>query len=34
VRVTGALYPVEREVIVDASRVVSVPRPKDPYLNP
>jgi uncharacterized repeat protein (TIGR03943 family) len=34
VRVTGALYPVEREVIVDASRVVSVPRPNDPYLNP
>jgi putative membrane protein len=34
VRVTGALYPVEREVIVDASSVESVPRPKDPYLNP
>jgi uncharacterized repeat protein (TIGR03943 family) len=34
VRVTGALYPVEREVIVDASSVESVPRPDDPYLNP
>jgi uncharacterized repeat protein (TIGR03943 family) len=34
VRVTGALYPVEREVIVDASSVEPVPRPKDPYLNP
>jgi uncharacterized repeat protein (TIGR03943 family) len=34
VRVTGALYPVEREVIVDAASVVAVPRPDDPYLNP
>jgi uncharacterized repeat protein (TIGR03943 family) len=34
VRVTGALYPVEREVIVDATSVTSVPRPQDPYLNP
>ncbi len=34
VRVTGALYPLGREVIVDAAEVVSVPRPKRPYLNP
>ena len=34
VRVTGAMYPLGREVIVDASEVVSVPRPKRPYLNP
>jgi putative membrane protein len=34
VRVTGALYPVEREVIVDATDVEAVPRPEDPYLNP
>lgn len=34
VRVTGAMYPLGREVIVDASDVVSVDRPKRPYLNP
>jgi uncharacterized repeat protein (TIGR03943 family) len=34
VRVTGAIYPVEREIIVDAASVEAVPRPKDPYLNP
>ena len=34
VRVTGAMYPLGREVIVDASEVTSVPRPKRPYLNP
>ena len=34
VRVTGAMYPLGREVIVDASEVVSVPRPKRPYLHP
>lgn len=34
VRVTGAMYPLGREVIVDASEVVPVPRPKRPYLNP
>jgi putative membrane protein len=34
VRVTGAMYPLGREVIVDASEVVSVPKPKRPYLNP
>jgi putative membrane protein len=34
VRVTGALYPVEREVIVDATEVEAVPRPENPYLNP
>jgi uncharacterized repeat protein (TIGR03943 family) len=34
VRVTGALYPLGREVIVDATDIASVPRPKRPYLNP
>ncbi|HEX2296894.1 MAG TPA: TIGR03943 family protein [Actinomycetota bacterium] len=34
VRVTGAFYPLGREVIVDASEVEPVPRPKRPYLNP
>ena len=34
VKVEGAMYPVGQEVIVDASEVVSVPRPKQPYLNP
>lgn len=34
VRVTGKIYPLGREVIVDASSVASVPRPKHPYLNP
>lgn len=34
VRVTGAMYPLGREVIVDASAVEPVPRPQRPYLNP
>ena len=34
VRVEGAMYPLGREVIVDASNVVGVDRPKRPYLNP
>jgi uncharacterized repeat protein (TIGR03943 family) len=34
VRVTGAMYPLGREVIVDASEVEPVERPKRPYLNP
>ncbi|HXF72290.1 MAG TPA: TIGR03943 family protein [Actinomycetota bacterium] len=34
VRVTGRLYPLGREVIVDASRVEPVPRPDRPYLTP
>lgn len=34
VRVTGALYPLGREVIVDAADVTKVERPKRPYLNP
>lgn len=34
VRVTGAMYPLGREVIVDASEVVPIDRPKRPYLNP
>lgn len=34
VRVTGAMYPLGKEVIVDASEVTPVPRPARPYLNP
>lgn len=34
VRVTGNIYPVGREVVLDATEVVGVPRPKRPYLNP
>jgi uncharacterized repeat protein (TIGR03943 family) len=34
VRVTGKVYPIGAEVIVDASEVEDVARPKHPYLNP
>jgi putative membrane protein len=34
VEVKGAIYPLGREVIVNASSVVSVPRPEHPYLTP
>ena len=34
VKVAGALYPLNDEVVVDASEVVGVPRPDEPYLNP
>lgn len=34
VRVTGAIYPIGKEVVVDASEVKSVPRPEKPYLSP
>lgn len=34
VRVTGKIYPLQNEVIVDASQVERVKRPKRPYLNP
>ena len=34
VRTTGNVYPLGRDVIVDASEVVGVPRPRQPYLNP
>jgi uncharacterized repeat protein (TIGR03943 family) len=33
VRVTGSLYPLGPEMIVDASSVEKVPRPDTPYLN-
>lgn len=33
VRITGSIYPVGPEVIVDASEVDRVPRPEHPYLN-
>jgi len=34
VRVTGAIYPVGNEVVVDASKIVPISRPQNPYLNP
>ena len=33
VRVTGSVYPLNDEVVVQASEVERVPRPKHPYLN-
>ena len=33
VRVTGKVYPIGKEVIVDATEVVGVDRPKHPYLG-
>lgn len=33
VRVTGTIYPLGQEVVVDAARVEEVPRPGEPYLN-
>lgn len=33
VRVTGSLYPLGRDVLVEAGRVEAVPRPEHPYLN-
>lgn len=34
VRVSGKIYPVGGEVILDAAEIVAVPRPDKPYLNP
>jgi uncharacterized repeat protein (TIGR03943 family) len=34
VRATGKLYPLGREVILDATEVVKVPKPEHPYLSP
>ena len=34
VRVRGKMYPLGREVLVDASSVEPTPRPEHPYLNP
>jgi uncharacterized repeat protein (TIGR03943 family) len=34
VSVTGKLYPLGDDVVVDASQVEKVPQPKRPYLNP
>lgn len=34
VRVRGRIYPLGREVIVDASSIEEVPRPERPYLTP
>lgn len=33
VRVSGAFYPVGREVVVDASEIEPIPQPDQPYLN-
>jgi putative membrane protein len=33
VRVSGVFYPLEREVVVDASRIEPIPQPDEPYLN-
>ena len=33
VRVTGTIYPLGREVVVDAATVDEAPRPDEPYLN-
>lgn len=33
VRVRGTIYPLPNEVVVDASSVERVPRPREPYLN-
>jgi hypothetical protein len=34
VEVTGPIYPLGREVIVDAQQVTEVDRPDRPYLTP
>jgi uncharacterized membrane protein YcgQ (UPF0703/DUF1980 family) len=34
VRVQGTIFPLGREVIVDASDVAAVERPDQPYLTP
>jgi uncharacterized membrane protein YcgQ (UPF0703/DUF1980 family) len=34
VEVKGTIYPIGREVIVNASEVTSVPQPERPYLTP
>lgn len=34
VRVTGKLYPLAEEAIVDATNIIEVPRPKRPYISP
>lgn len=34
VQVTGNLYPLAQEAVVDATEIVRVPRPKRPYISP
>ena len=34
VRVTGNLYPLAEEAVVDATEIVAVPRPDHPYISP
>ncbi len=34
VSVTGTMYPIGRDVIIDESSIKPVPRPADPYLTP
>jgi hypothetical protein len=33
VEVTGTIYPIGREVIVNAGTILDVPRPERPYLS-
>ncbi|MGI8407953.1 MAG: TIGR03943 family putative permease subunit [Actinomycetota bacterium] len=34
VNVTGSLYPLEDQIVVDASEITAIERPKQPYLSP
>ena len=34
VDVTGSLYPLEDEIVVDAANIIAIDRPKQPYLSP
>lgn len=34
VDVTGSLYPLEDQIVVDASKILAIDRPKQPYLSP
>ena len=34
VRVTGTIYPLGSDILVDAETVVPIPPPDDPYLTP
>jgi uncharacterized repeat protein (TIGR03943 family) len=33
VTVTGLLYPLQDEILLDAESITAIPRPKHPYLN-
>jgi uncharacterized repeat protein (TIGR03943 family) len=32
--ITGTMYPLGRDVLIDASKATAVPRPSDPYVTP